>query len=199
MAMKRFRKAASAGLLTALVATTLVACSPAGNSSVSTESATTREASAYRASRLCVLNDTDKTIMSVGEFEMTRLDVTHPDPTGPLEPRATWCTNGYNSLQDVAKNTWDASVDIRFSNDPEDFGRFLVRNAGFDYPTMWSGQVNRIMLWSPGFLGAEWERDLTIPVVFPDASLNDRPTHDYHLRRLDDTPDFKEWLITVRR
>jgi len=199
MAMKRFRKAASAGLLTVLVAATLVACAPAGNASISTESATTREASAYRASRLCVLNDTDKTIMSVGEFEMTRLDVTHPDPTGPLAPGEMWCTDGYNALQDVARSTWDASVDIRFSNDPDDFARFLVRNAGFDYPTLWCGQVHRAILWSPGFLGEVWERDLTIPLVRPDASLNDRPTHDFHLRRLDDTPNFKEWLVTVRR
>jgi hypothetical protein len=196
MAMKRFRKAASAGLLTALVATTLVACSPAGNSSVSTESATTREASAYRASRLCVLNDTDTTIVSVGEFDMKRVGESHPDPTGPLEPGATWCTNGYNSFQLPPQSPSDANVEIRFTNNYGDFMQFLVSNWSLASPIM---QYGRDMLNDKFQPGPEaWEKDVTLPKASP-VNQEDGPTHDYHLRRLDDTTYFIEWLITVRR
>ena len=188
MPINKVFRVTAAGALAVISVTPLAACSSSG---------APREASAYRASHMCVLNGTDKAIMSVGEYEMTRLDVTHPDPTGPLDPGDTWCTDGYNAFKNEAGSTWDASVDVRFSDAPDDFARFLVRNGAFDYPTMWCGQVNRVILWTPGFLGIEWERDVTIPAQGL-GGVQTAPVHDFHLRRLDDTPDYKEWLVTVR-
>ena len=184
------RKAVAAGAIAIVAATTLVACSA---------EVTSREASAYRASRLCVLNDTDKTIMSVGEYEMTRTGESHPDPTGPLKPGATWCTNGYNSFEDGNGETQDASVEIKFSEAGGDFTRFAVNNPGSGYPTMVYGQRTFDQVpFQPGFMNLPWETDVTVP---DSNTYNPRtgPSHDYHMRRLDDTPDFKEWLITVRR
>jgi hypothetical protein len=184
------RKAVAAGAIAIVAATTLVACSA---------EVTSREASAYRASRLCVLNDTDKTIMSVGEYEMTRTGESHPDPTGPLKPDATWCTNGYNSFEDSNGDTQDASVEIKFSEAGGDFTRFAVNNPGSGYPTMVYGQRTFDQgYFQPGFMNLPWEVDDTVP---DSNTSNPRtgPSHDYHMRRLDDTPDFKEWLITVRR
>ena len=179
-------KAVTAGSIAVLAATTLVACS---------SGSTSREASAYRASHLCVLNGTDKTIMSVGEFEMTRTGESHPDPTGPLEPGATWCTNGYNSFRH-GLSTYDASLEIRFSETEGDYSRFIVSNWDLTSPMMQFGQRAFDNDFQPG--PEPWEKDVTIPN--PNAANGQTgPSHDYHLRRLDDTTYFKEWLISVRR
>lgn len=197
MTINRALRAVAAGSLAVIAATSVAACSSASSAGEAPANGASREASAYRASHLCVLNDTGKSILSVGEYEMTRVDVTHPDPTGPLAPGETWCTDGYNALKNEAGSTWDASVEVRFSDTPQDFARFLVRNAALDVPTMWCGQENRAILWTPGFF-ADWEIDLTLPAQrLGDPQLTG-PRHDFHLRRLDDTPNFKEWLVTVR-
>ena len=184
------RKAVAAGAIAIVAATTLVACSA---------EETSREAGAYRASRLCVLNDTDKTIMSVGEYEMTRTGESNPDPTGPLKPGATWCTNGYNSFTDRDGLTWDASVEVKYAETGGDYTRFAVSNPGDGFPTMVYGQqVFDQGYLQPGYMGSPWEYDDTVP---ESDTSNPRtgPSHDYHLRRLDDTQYFKEWLVTVRR
>jgi hypothetical protein len=144
-----------------------------------------------------VLNDTDKTIVSVGEFEMIRTGESHPDPTGPLEPGATWCTNGYNSFkQDILTNPSDANVEIRFTNNYGDFMQFVVSNWALSSPIMEFGRDKIDDRFLPGF--DPWEIDVTIPTANP-VNQQVGPSHDYHLRRLDDTTYFIEWLITVRR
>jgi hypothetical protein len=192
-------KAVAAAAIIALALTTLSACSPGGTSAITPKSEGDREAAAYRASRLCVLNGTDKTILSVGEFEMSRKGETHPDPAGPLEPGATWCTNGYNSFTDSDGDTQDANVEIKYSDFGGDFTRFAVSNPGGGYPTMVYGQRTfNTGYFQPGYMGLPWEADDTVPDSNT-ANPETGPSHDYHLRRLDDTPLFKEWLITVRR
>jgi hypothetical protein len=184
------------GSIAIFAATSLAACAPGGSSSGSTEGSS-REASAYRASRLCVLNDTDKTIMSVGEFDMKRTGESHPDPTGPLKPGATWCTNGYNSFTSTSSDVYiDATVEIKFTETGDDFTRFTVANWSIASPIMFYGQQKLDGTFEPGT--DPWEVDVTYPA--PDDSLSQTvPSHDFHLRRLDDTTNFKEWLVTVRR
>ena len=180
-------KAVAAAAIIVLASTTLVACS---------SGSTSREAGAYRASHLCVLNGTDTTIMSVGEFAMKRTGESHPDPTGPLEPGATWCTNGYNSFQFSTESPSDANVEIRFTDNYGDFMQFVVSNWELTSPMMEYGREQVEDSFQPG--PEPWEKDVTLPA--PNV-LNPKtgPSHDYHLRRLDDTTNFKEWLITVRR
>jgi hypothetical protein len=187
MSFTSARKVIAAGAIAIVAATTLVACSA---------EVTSREASAYRASRLCVLKDTDKTIMSVGEYEMTRTGESHPDPTGPLEPGATWCTNGYNSFDLYPQNPSDANVEIRFTDNYGDFMQFLVNNWPLTSPIMQYGRDKIDGDFQPG--PDPWEVDVTLPKANP-VEQEDGPTHDSHLRRLDDTTYFIEWLITVRR
>lgn len=180
-------KAVAAGAIAVLAATSLVACSPGASS---------RLASAYRASHLCVLNATDTTILSVGEFAMRRTGESHPDPTGPLEPGATWCTNGYNSFQYGTTSPSDANVEIRFTDNYGDFMQFVVSNWEFTSPLMEYGRNKIDDTFDPG--PDPWEIDVTIPK--PNAANGQTgASHDYHLRRLDDTTYFIEWLITVRR
>ncbi len=196
MKIRTVYRAIAWGFIAIFAATSLAACAPGGSSSGSTEG-TSREASAYRASRLCVLNDTDKTIMSVGEFEMIRTGESHPDPTGPLEPGATWCTNGYNSFkQDKLTSPSDASVEIRFTDNYGDFMQFVVSNWPLTSPIMEFGRDKVDDAFQPG--PDPWEIDVTIPRANP-VNQQVGPSHDYHLRRLDDTTYFIEWLITVRR
>lgn len=198
MAITNLYRVAAGAALTVLALTTLSACSSGGSSAITPKEEMDREAGAYRASRLCVLNGTDKTILSVGEFEMSRKGETHPDPTGPLKPGATWCTNGYNSFTDSFGDTQDASVEIRFAESGGDFARFAVSNPGGGYPVMEFGQETWDWLFTPGTEGMLWEEDITIPD--PNSVYSKTgPAHDYHLRRLDDTPLFKEWLVTVKR
>ena len=181
-------KAVAAAAIIVLASTTLVACS---------SGSTSREAGAYRASHLCVLNDADTTIMSVGEFAMKRTGESHPDPTGPLKPGATWCTNGYNAFkEDAFTSPSDANVEIRFTENYGDFMQFLVSNWALTSPIMEYGREQVEDRFQPG--PEPWEKDVTLPepnVLNPKTG----PSHDYHLRRLDDTTNFKEWLITVRR
>jgi hypothetical protein len=199
MALSILHKSVAPGALTVISAASLAACASGSSTDADQLGTTTREASAYRASHLCVLNDTDKTIMSVGEYVMTRTGESHPDLTGPLKPGATWCTNGYNSFEDSNGDTQDASVEIKFSEAGGDFTRFAVNNPGSGYPKMVYGQRTFDQgSFMPGFMGLPWETDDTVP---DNHTYNPRtgPSHDYHMRRLNDTPDFKEWLVTVRR
>jgi hypothetical protein len=197
MALSILLKSVALGALTVISAASLAACASGGSTSGNQTATTTREASAYRASHLCVLNDTDKTIMSVGEYEMTRTGESHPDPTGPLKPGATWCTNGYESFKyETNVSPYDANVEIKFAGTGGDFTRFLVSNWALTSPLMLFGQGTLNGDFQPG--PDPWEIDVT----YPDPNvLNPKtgPSHDYHLRRLDDTPYFKEWLVTVRR
>jgi hypothetical protein len=196
MAITKAIRAVASGALMIIAATSLAACSSVSSVGDSSETATSREAGAYRASHLCVLNGTDKTIMSVGEYaDMQRTGDTHPDPTGPLEPGATWCTNGYNSFKDYNGTVVDASVQITFANTENDYVRFLVNNPGDGYPDMWLGQDEWHRWFQPGANGEDWEIDVTYP---NENTTSTSPKHDYHLRRLDDTTNFKEWLVTVR-
>jgi hypothetical protein len=184
------------GALVLIAVSSLTACASDGASLAPATEATDREAGAYRASHLCVLNGTDKTIMSVGEYgDMERTGETHPDPTGPLAPGATWCTNGYNSFRDYNGTVVDASVQITFANTDNDYVRFLVNNPRDGYPDMWLGQEEWHRWFQPGPLGDDWEIDVTYP---NENTTSTSPKHDYHLRRLDDTTNFKEWLVTVR-
>ena len=191
------RKVVAAAAIAIFAMTTLVACASGVSSATATKDAIGREAGAYRASHLCVLNGTDKTILSVGEFEMTRTGETRPDATGPLEPGATWCTNGYNAFTDSSGETMDASVEIMFAESGGDFTRFAVSNPGNGYPFIQFGQQTWDWTFTPGTYDAPWEMDTTIPDQGP-IYTKTGPAHDYHVRRLDDTPNFKEWLVTVR-
>ena len=198
MTITNFYRAATGATLAILALTTLSACASGGTSVAIPKNEVSREAGAYRASHLCVLNGTDKTILSVGEFAMSRQGETHPDPTGPLEPGDTWCTNGYNSFTDSFGDTQDASVEIKFSETGGDFARFAVSNPGGGYPVIEFGQETWDWTFTPGSDSAPWEMDTTIPD--PNSVYSKTgPAHDYHLRRLDDTPIFKEWLVTVKR
>ena len=171
---------ASAGLLTGCAI-------PASEPVASTETAS-REASLL-ASRLCILNDTTKTLPMVREFGPFENSDHHPDPEGPLKPGKTWCTNGYNSTSGFYNA--DATAEILFTEDGSDQIAFGVINPWMYYP---------IIYWGSGPQGFSndwdtehaWERDLT----YPDKS---QPQHSYHIRRLDDSEFFKEWLVTVRR
>jgi len=197
VAISSIYKVVAVSALTVFAAATLTACASGGPSGLTRIEPESREASAYRASHLCVLNRTDKTILSVGEFEMTRTGKTNPDPTGPLKPGATWCTNGYNSFIDNFETTVDASVEIRFAESGGDFARFAVSNPGNGYPFLQYGQQTWDWLFIPGRDYGPWEIDITIPDV-DDTFSKTGPAHEYHFRRLDDTPNFKEWLVTVK-
>jgi hypothetical protein len=191
------RRVVAAAAIAIFAMTTLVACASGVSSATATKDAIGREAGAYRASHLCVLNGTDKTILSVGEFEMTRTGETHPDPTGSLKSGATWCTNGYNAFTDNFETTMDASVEIKFAESGGDFARFAVSNPGNGYPFIQFGQQTWDWLFYPGRNYDPWEIDTTIPDP-EDSYSKTGPAHDYHIRRLDDTPNFKEWLVTVK-
>ncbi|MFZ4506034.1 MAG: hypothetical protein ACOYNK_06765 [Microbacteriaceae bacterium] len=199
MVLSFLHKSVALGALTVISVASLAACASGGSTDGDQAGTTTREASAYRASHLCVLNDTDKTIMSVGEYEMTRTGESHPDPTGPLKPGATWCTDGYESFVGEDGVVQDASVEVRFNATNGDFARFAVRNPGGTYPIMVVGQEDwETLFFQPGILGWVWETDITVPNP-EEFNPKTGPSHDFHLRRLNDTPDFKEWLVTVRR
>ena len=197
MTLSTSLKTLSVGALVVIAVSSLTACASGRPTDGDQAGTTTREASAYRASHLCVLNGTDTTIMSIGEFgDMERTGDTHPDPTGPLAPGATWCTNGYESFKDYNGTVVDASVQITFANTEDDYVRFLVNNPRDGYPDMWLGQEEWHRWFQPGPLGDPWEIDVTYP---NENTTSTSPKHDYHLRRLDDTTNFKEWLVTVRR
>ena len=170
----------------AILTVLLTGCSASGSAdSVPTPA---REASA-RGSRLCILNDTVKTIPMIRERGPFINGDHHPDPFGPLAPGATWCTNGYSSFN--ADWIQDATADILFTPDGSDHVYWGVDNS-WALPAEISWGRERF-----GFLnhfapeGSVWEVDLTYP---QDALVE----HRYHVRRLDDTEFFKEWLVTVR-
>jgi hypothetical protein len=154
----------------------------------SSSSSTTREAT-IRASRLCFLNDTKTTIARVEEWGTFVTGDHHPDPAGPLPPGKTWCTNGYNSVKDDV-NTYDVSAKLKFSNDDSDVSTWEVMNPWFGSPRITWGSTQPH---HTHYADLEWEFDLT----FPDDSSGLRQ-HDYHIRRLDDSEFFAEWLVTIR-
>lgn len=78
-------KSVALGALTVISAASLAGCASGSTSGDSVSTGADRQA-AFLASQVCVVNDTDKTILSVGEFDMNRVADSHPDPTGPLEP-----------------------------------------------------------------------------------------------------------------
>jgi hypothetical protein len=140
-------------------------------------------------SELCILNDTPKTIHWVGELGPYKTGDHHPDAAGPLAPGAKWCTNGYNAYSSEI----DVAAQIIFTQDGSDRSNWGAFNGWF------GGQILRYSvgdqdLFSHGSFEAiwTWETDVTRPEF-------SQPNHDYHLRRLDDTEFFKEWLVTVRR
>jgi hypothetical protein len=174
---------ASAGLLTGCA-------TPASEPVASTETAS-REA-APRGSRLCILNETKKTFPLVRERGPFDNGDHQADPPGPLAPGKTWCTSGYNSYS--ANGSFDATAEIQFTRDGSEQVYWAVDNPWLTDPVIsWGsalggGFVSRY----DTFDGNPWETDEVYP---KDA----QPNHDYHIRRLDDSEFFKEWLVTVRR
>ena len=166
----------------------LAGCSASDSAPLTASTSVSREARVL-GSELCILNDTPKTIHWVGELGPYKNGDHHPDAAGPLAPGAKWCTNGYNAYTfelDVAAQivfTRDGSDKSSWGADNNWFGQQLVRytyangdvGIGTTFEALWS-----------------WERDVTLPEF-------SQPNHDYHIRRLDDTEFFKEWLVTVRR
>ena len=73
--------------------------------------------------------------------------------------------------------------------------QFLVSNRRLTSPIMQYGRDKIDGDFQPG--PDPWEVDVTLPKANP-VEQGAGPTHDYHLRRLDDTTNFKEWLVTVR-
>ena len=194
MAMKRFRKAASAGLLTVLVAATLVACAPAGNASISTESATNRQASGYSPSSICVTNYSLETIMFVGEFEMNRTGQTVADPSGPLKRGDTWCTRGFEAFSDQTGMFADAIVEVRFSSADSDVARFAARNGYMWTPYLAYGQKILDNTLGPVPVYGYW--DLTFPDPNKDPSQSGTP-RSYLIEDPYDNGEFIEWVIQV--
>jgi hypothetical protein len=184
--VKKVSREWAALLAAATLSILLAGCSSSG----SADSPTTPEREAgILGSRLCILNDTGKTIPMIRERGPFKNADHHADPAGPLAPGATWCTNGYNSFN--ADWIQDATADILFTADGSDHVFWGVDNS-------WAAPAE--ISWGRelyGFLnhfspeGIEWETDLTYP---QDALVE----HRYHIRRLDDSEFFKEWLVTVR-
>jgi len=143
-----------------------------------------------RGSRLCIVNATTNTFPLVRELGPFINGDHNPDPEGPLKPGATWCTTGYNSYS-VGIFTQDATAEILFSEDGSDQVVWGVDNSWFFYPIISWGRG------AQGFSAYEdtehaWEWDLTYP-------KDSGPQHDYHIRRLDDSENYIEWQLTVRR
>ena len=185
--MMKMSRAGTAIILVSIISVLVTGCSASGSAdSVPTPA---REASS-RGSRLCILNDTAKTIPMIRERGPFINGDHHPDPFGPLAPGATWCTNGYSSFN--ADWIQDATADILFTPDGSDHVYWGVDNS-WASPAEISWGRERF-----GFLnhfapeGSVWEVDL----IYPQDALVE---HRYHVRRLDDTEFFKEWLVTVRR
>ncbi len=174
---------ASAGLLTGCA-------TPASEPVASTETAS-REAG-LRGSRLCILNETTKTFPLVRERGPFDNGDHQADPPGPLAPGKTWCTSGYNSYS--ADGDYDATAEIQFTRDGSEQVYWGVLNMWLGDPMIsWGSALGG------GFVqkydtsdGNLWEIDRVYP-------KNAQPNHDYHIRRLDDSEFFKEWLVTVRR
>lgn len=177
-------------LVVATVSFPLMGCSADGPPSSQPSNSISREASP-RGSQLCILNGTDKTIPMVREMGPFRSGDHHPDPAGPLAPGAKWCTNGYNGV------TWpdmDVAAQILFDENGTDRSNWGAYNpwAG-DAGIKWgNGDEDSLTQFIISFTPQiSWETDATFPE-------NTQPNHDYHIRRLDDTEFFKEWLVTVR-
>jgi hypothetical protein len=198
MMSRYFQKTVIAGVIGILASAGLVACTNNVSGPLSSDSSQNddRQASSL-ASRLCVLNGTDKTFLNIGESDLfTRVSETHPDPSGSLEPGATWCTNGFNSIalkRDGA--VYDASVEITFTDAGDDFVSFWVLNRFIDPPQIRAGRTSYDIFFFEPWGAGSWETDVTIPDWSGEAAYL---YHDYHVRRLDDSEYFKEWLVTVR-
>jgi hypothetical protein len=185
--------------LTNLFAATSLCLLVAGCSSLGSADSTTNPAreAGVLASRLCILNDTGKTIPMIRELGPYVNGDHHPDPEGPLAPGATWCTNGYDSYSDSVrlKHALDVTAQILFTADGKDRSNWGASNESIGSPLVifdtgvQSDPFLTRRLFSTDF---QWETDVTMPQY-------SQPNHDYHIRRLDDSEFFKEWLITVRR
>ena len=179
-------------LLSVAVGVTIVltGCSSSGSDSSPSTPLASRDASA-RGSHLCILNDTGKTLPMVREFGPFATGDHHPDPAGPLAPGATWCTHGYNSY--TKQGRLDVTAEILFTDDGSEKSHWAASNiwsegASLVYDAE-SGDAAFNYRFTPAF--STWEVDSTIP--------KRQPNHEYHIRRLDDSEFFKEWLVTVRR
>ena len=172
----------------AMVSLLVAGCSSSDSQSAASSTTALREAS-IRGSRLCILNETGKTIPLIRERGPFINGNHHPDPEGPLAPEATWCTNGYNSFN--ADWGQDATADILFTADGSDHAYWAVSNPWLGAPQIsWGREIyGYLNHYEP--TGSSWEVDLTYP---EDALVE----HHYHIRRLDDSEFFKEWLLTVR-
>jgi hypothetical protein len=153
----------------------------------------TREAG-IRASRLCFLNDTTKTIAMVKEWGTFNTGDHHPDPEGPLPPGKTWCTNGFDSGGKNPEIT-DATAQLIFNSDGTDAIAWGVFNSWLYSPKIFWDYANTNLSYLTYHHQADtgWEFDLTFP--YDSSGLRQ---HDYHVRRLDDSEFFIEWLVTIR-
>ena len=187
------RWAAAVGVLVAI--SPLVASCASSGAEPTAHASASREA-ALRASHLCILNGTDKTIPMIRELEPFNNDDHHPDPAGPLAPGEKWCTNGYSSYgSNATKNYFDVTAQILFAPGGSDLSNWGVNNDFLAWPAAryGTGEDSTPFPEENTFeTRTSWETDVTLP-------KNSTHSHDYHIRRLDDTEFFKEWLITVRR
>jgi hypothetical protein len=169
----------------ATVGLTLTGCATA-SVPTSTFSEALRVAS-LKGSELCILNETGKTIPLVQQLGDPDPD-SHPDAPGPVAPGGKWCSNGYNSYTD-SFDIFDVTAQIFFTADRADEARWGAINKVVMPPVVRYGNGG----FSDGFGGwwGNWETDVSL-------QRDGYPNHDFHIRRLDDTEFFKEWLITVR-
>jgi hypothetical protein len=169
----------------ATVGLTLTGCATA-SVPTSTFSEALRVAS-LKGSELCILNETGKTIPLVQQLGDPDPD-SHPDAPGPVAPGGKWCSNGYNSYTD-SFDIFDVTAQIFFTADRGDEARWGAINKVVMPPGVRYGNGG----FSDGFGGwwGNWETDVSL-------QRDGYPNHDFHIRRLDDTEFFKEWLITVR-
>ena len=191
--MKKPFRACGTLLAAAFLSVLVAGCSSAGSADSTTSPS--REAGVL-ASRMCILNDTGKTIPMIRELGPYINGDHHPDPEGPLAPGATWCTNGYDSYSNSVriKHALDVTAQILFTSDGKDRANWGASNESIGSPFVIfdagveSDPFLTRRIFDTGFV---WETNVTMP-------LYSQPNHDYHIRRLDDSEFFKEWLITVR-
>jgi len=192
--MSRAVTKCTVGLVAAFAAALLSSCTAFEIGSNATSSPS-REAG-LRGSRLCIVNGTTQTIPMVRERGPFVNGDHHPNPEGPLAPEATWCTAGYNSWTDNGL-TKDIGAEILYQSDGSDRVFWAALNSAIAAPVIQWAQiatpddVDNLGWRIQTFYG--WEEDLTYPLG------RDTPSHDYHIRRLNDSEYYKEYVVTVRR
>jgi hypothetical protein len=93
------------------------------------------------------------------------------------------------------KHALDVTAQILFTADGTDRSNWGASNESIGSPLVIfdSGAQSDPFLTRRLFsTDVQWETDVTMPQY-------SQPNHEYHIRRLDDSEFFKEWLITVRR